>query len=214
MALDLDTVHDILSQQREKSPDELESFFLQFEDFWERKLWHELTNALLEFFRLPESASQRKILYDTFIDSFAEKINQLRLVTLGLSAASQCKGITALLDLMVQKYSSQSVQDDQSRLSFISSLASKVNKPDSQDAFVYATVAEANIKLQLGDTVGAREKLDGSEKILELFDSVETIVHASFYRVNAEYHKVTNIPPEAKIPSKFSSGQAGICCLL
>lgn len=97
MALDLDTVHDILSQQREKAPDELVDFFLQFEDFWERKLWHELTNALLEFFDLSESAPQRKTLFDTFINTFAEKINQLKLVNLGLSAASQCKGTMTFL---------------------------------------------------------------------------------------------------------------------
>ena len=98
MAFNFDTVHDLLSQEREKLPDELEHFFLQFEDFWERKLWHELTNALLEFFELPESITQRKTLYDTFISSFAEKINQLKLVTLGLSAASQCKGTLVVLD--------------------------------------------------------------------------------------------------------------------
>lgn len=37
---------------------------------------------------------------------------------------------------------------------------------------------------------GARKDLDKSEKILDGFDSVETIVHAAFYRVNAEYYQV------------------------
>ena len=62
MALDPEKVHDLLTDQREKSPEELEHFFLRFEDLWERKLWHELTNALLEFYELPESAPQRIIL--------------------------------------------------------------------------------------------------------------------------------------------------------
>ena len=85
------------------------------------------------------------------------------------------------------------MQDDSSRLSFVSALAGRVNKPESQDAFVYATIAEADIKLQLGDTIGARDKLDMSEKVLDSFDSVESVVHASFYRVNAGYHKVSNL---------------------
>lgn len=38
----------------------------------------------------------------------------------------------------------------------------------------------------------AREKLDQAEKSLDQFDMVETIVHASFYRVNADYFQVKN----------------------
>ena len=100
MALDSEKIHDLLTDQREKSSVELEPFFLQFEDLWERKLWHELTSTLLEFYELPESAPQRIILYDTFVNNFAGKINQLRLVTLGLSAASQYKGIATLFGLL------------------------------------------------------------------------------------------------------------------
>jgi hypothetical protein len=64
-------------------------------------------------------------------------------------------------------------------------VANKVNNPNSQDAYVYATVAVATVKLELKDLEGARKDLDYSEKILDGFDSVETIVHAAFYRVNA-----------------------------
>lgn len=44
------------------------------------------------------------------------------------------------------------------------------------------------MKLELDDKDGARKDLDKSEKILDGFDSVETIVHAAFYRVNAEFY--------------------------
>lgn len=74
-------------------------------------------------------------------------------------------------------------------------MAEKVNNPNSQDAYVYATVAVATVKLELKDMEGARKDLDKSEKILDNFDSVETIVHAAFYRVNAEYYQVFTITP-------------------
>lgn len=90
--MDIDTIPNLLVEQREVAPEELQHYFLDFEDFWERKLWHELTNSLVEFFQQDKSAAQRLPLYNTFIKSFAEKINQLKLVTLGLSTASQCKG--------------------------------------------------------------------------------------------------------------------------
>lgn len=84
--------------------------------------------------------------------------------------------------------------DDHERLTFLASLASKVNKPQSQDAFVYATVAVARVKLQLQDYDGARKDLDQAEHILDSFDSVETVVHASFYRVNADFYHVNSLP--------------------
>jgi 26S proteasome regulatory subunit N9 len=55
-------------------------------------------------------------------------------------------------------------------------------------------VAVATVKLELKDLEGTRKDLDKSEKILDGFDSVETIVHAAFYRVNAEYYQVCQCP--------------------
>jgi 26S proteasome regulatory subunit N9 len=43
--------------------------------------------------------------------------------------------------------------------------------------------------MALGDFEGARKDLDKAEAILDSFDSVETVVHASFYRVNANYYQ-------------------------
>ncbi|KAE9369610.1 PCI-domain-containing protein [Stipitochalara longipes BDJ] len=168
--MNIDTIPDFLAEQRDAAPAELQHLFLSFEDLWERKLWHQLTDALIEFFNHKESAHQRLPFYKTFILTFADKINQLKLVTLALCAASQCR-------------------DSQERLSFLEAVAKKVNNPNSQDAYVYATVAVATVKLELKDLEGARKDLDKSEKILDGFDSVETIVHAAFYRVNAEYYQ-------------------------
>ncbi|TGO18666.1 hypothetical protein BTUL_0008g00490 [Botrytis tulipae] len=168
--MNVDTIPDFLGEQRDAAPADLQHLFLSFEDLWEKKLWHQLTDTLVEFFNHKESASQRLPIYKTFILTFADKINQLKLVTLALSAASQCK-------------------DGSERLSFLEAVAKKVDNPNSQDAYVYATVAVATVKLELQDQDGARKDLDKSEKILDGFDSVETIVHAAFYRVNAEYYQ-------------------------
>lgn len=85
------------------------------------------------------------------------------------------------------------ISDSQERLTFLESVANKVNNPKSQDAYVYAIVAVAAVKLELKDLAGARADLDNAEKILDSFDSVETIVHAAFYRVNADYYQVNLI---------------------
>lgn len=81
--------------------------------------------------------------------------------------------------------------DDHERLTFLTSLVNRVNKPSSQDAFVYGTVALASVNLHLQNLEGARSELDRAEAILDGFDSVENVVHATFYRVNADYYHVS-----------------------
>ena len=85
-------VMDFLAEQRDAAPADVQHHFLAFEELYERQLWHQLTEALIEYFNLPESDPQRLVLYKTFVLKFAKKINQLKLVTLALSAASTCKG--------------------------------------------------------------------------------------------------------------------------
>ena len=86
------------------------------------------------------------------------------------------------------------LKDDLERLAFLTDLTKKVNKPASQDAYVYALVAASEVKLRLEDLPGARKDLDIAESRLETFDSVETEVHATFYRTNASYYQVRSLP--------------------
>lgn len=74
---------------------------------------------------------------------------------------------------------------DEERLKFLRKVTDKVNQPASQDAFVYSSVAMADVKLRLHDLDGARQDLDKASNILDTFDSVETEVHAAFYKTNA-----------------------------
>ncbi|KAF5251923.1 hypothetical protein FANTH_3105 [Fusarium anthophilum] len=164
-----ETISDFLAEQRDEAPEELQPLILDFENFWERKLWHQLTDALVEFFSHPESAPQRLPFYRVFILKFADKINQLKLVDLALKAATEC--------------------EDEQRLSFLQSVAKKVDNENSQDAYVYALVAVAQAKLDLEELDSARKDLDTAERILDSFDSVENVVHAAFYDANAIYYQ-------------------------
>ena len=94
--MDPEVISNFLSEQREAAPEDLQQNFLTIEDYWDRKLWHQLTDVLVELFNIPASASQRLSLFRKFILSFAEKINQLKFVSLGLLAASQCRGLYIL----------------------------------------------------------------------------------------------------------------------
>jgi 26S proteasome regulatory subunit N9 len=98
--------------------------------------------------------------------------------------------------------------DDQDRLRFLSTLAKKVDKPKSQDAYVYAITEVASVKLRLDDSEGARKDLDRAETLLENFDSVETVVHASFYRVNADYYQA-----KAEFASYYKNALLYLACV-
>jgi 26S proteasome regulatory subunit N9 len=165
-----DAIPDFLAEQRDEAPEELQPLVLDFENFWERKLWHQLTDALVKFFSHEDSAPQRLAFYKVFILKFADKINQLKLVDLALKAAEQC-------------------DSNEERLAFLQAVAKKVDNENSQDALVFASVEVARVKLSLGDLDGARKDLDAAERILDSFDSVETVVHAAFYDANASYYQ-------------------------
>lgn len=90
--MDNEKISDFLSEQRDAAPDSLQHYFLSFEDYWERKLWHELTDTLVEFYNDQQSAAQRIPIFENFVKAFADKINQLKLVKLGLSTAAQYEG--------------------------------------------------------------------------------------------------------------------------
>ena len=90
--MDNEKVGSFLSKQREQADDDVQHFFMQFEDFWERKLWHELTDTLVEFYDTKQSEAQRIPIFDNFVKAFADKINQLKLVKLGLNTAAQYDG--------------------------------------------------------------------------------------------------------------------------
>lgn len=93
-------ISDFLAEQLQQAPEQCQPFFLSFEDYWERKLWHQLTDTLIDFFRLPESAPQRLAIFKTFVLSFADRINQLKFVSLGLMASTECAGWFVMLDVM------------------------------------------------------------------------------------------------------------------
>ncbi|KAF2862199.1 PCI-domain-containing protein [Piedraia hortae CBS 480.64] len=169
--MDNEKISSFLAEQRDNAPQELQHYFLTFEDCWERKLWHELTAVLLRYYQEAQSVRQRIPVYENFVKTFGDKLNQLKLVEIGLKAASQLQG--------------------EQRLAFLRQLTARVNKPASQDAYVFALTHVARTLLQLGQKKEARAELDECERILDSFDSVEAIVHAAFYKTSADYHKVS-----------------------
>lgn len=80
--------------------------------------------------------------------------------------------------------------DLQESVNFLNEIINKADTPETKDVYVLAAMESAQFKLKLNQVDEVKKAIDASEKILDGFDSVETVIYASFYRVSAEYYKV------------------------
>ncbi|ORX47061.1 PCI-domain-containing protein [Hesseltinella vesiculosa] len=169
MEVDFD-VPKFLMDERKKAPANLQHYFTTFEDLYERKLWHQLTEQVLALFKQPESGPLQVAVYQQFVAEWESKINRLSLVTIALQAARQLK-------------------DAQASVDFLQHIISKMDTSESQDVYVLAVMEAAHFQLMLGQVDQVKKVMESSEKILDGFDSVETEIYASFYRVSADFYK-------------------------
>lgn len=184
MDVDID-IPSFLREARIAAPASLQGSILQMEEMWERRLWHQLTLELEKFFGDPPSTGLRMRMFKDFVGTFEKNINQLKLVGLALLAKNECKSLSLrLINFNV---------DTNEAYEFMTNIAERVNTPETQDAYVYALVETASIKLSLGEGDAARKELDAASKILDTFDSIDTSIHAAFYRVNADYFSVYSL---------------------
>ncbi|KAI8323173.1 PCI-domain-containing protein [Martensiomyces pterosporus] len=149
---------------------ELGHCFSEFEDLYERKLWHQLTQQVEKFINIPEAAQYRIDLYNIFVRDWQKNMNKVKLVLFALAAARQYNSIQAASE-------------------FMAGIAEEVNKPESQEAYALASLESAHFRLLLNDLEWTRETLHKCEKLIESFTQVDPVIYASFYRVCADYYK-------------------------
>ncbi|KAF9410923.1 26S proteasome regulatory subunit [Podila epigama] len=170
MEIDSD-IPQLLATQKRQAPAALQKYYDTFEELYERKLWHQLTLAVEEFVSKPESGPFQVALFQNFISDWESKMSQLKLVTLGVSAARQ-------------------IADHKEAQQFLKKLTEKVNNDDTREAYVLAKTETAHFGLLLGDLDSTKKDLEESSKYLDNFDSVDPQINASFLRVSADYYKI------------------------
>lgn len=153
-------------------PSELHSFYEAFRDLREKRLWYQLTLRVEEFLRHPAS-QQRPLhidLFEQFIRSFAQYVSPLKYASFGVIVSRQ-------------------YEDASDALAFLQKLAAEFDKPDTQEAHVLLVMEAAHFQLLLGDLNSTKAAMDKCAKLLDTFESVEPVVHATYYRVCGNYHK-------------------------
>ncbi|PPQ82776.1 hypothetical protein CVT25_009271 [Psilocybe cyanescens] len=151
------------------TPAELHPFFESFKALYTRKLWHQLTSKLFEFFDHPLSQGFRERVFELFVRDFEGKINQLRLAEMGVKVA-------------------RAIEQPKSA-TFLSSLLARIDGATAPEAHVILLTAIAQVKLLFNDQQAAKKDIDAAGALMEALDSVENGVNAAYYRVAADYWK-------------------------
>jgi 26S proteasome regulatory subunit N9 len=160
----------ILATFRVASDPDVTPILYAIEDLWERKLWHQLTMTLQEYYdHFKVTPTLRLRFFRQFVNLFHARINQRRLVAFGLAAAAGAR-------------------DSDEALTFLSDLASQVDNPENRDAFLFVQIELARVKICLEDLVGAKEQLDYASDNMNAFESIDEI-NALYYLAWAEYYK-------------------------
>ncbi|PAV15754.1 proteasome 26S subunit [Pyrrhoderma noxium] len=152
------------------TPQELHPFFEAFQSLHQRKLWHQLTQKLFEFFRHELSKPYRVDVFSRFVRDFEERLNPLKLVEMGV-------------------FVSKEIDNPATHLAFLTSLLSRIDIEKSPEAHILLLSSLAHAKLLYGDLEGTRSDIDNAWKVLDDLDGVDPSVNAGYYSVAADYYK-------------------------
>lgn len=188
--MDIDTdVSTVLAAIRQETDDpQIQEIMFQLEDYFERKLWNQLTLALQEFYDLPQSLLdqlQAKI-FNLFVSKCQSKLNYLRVIDFLLQTFQDPQECFEKL----QDLQANIVSDLQKRLSSrrLDDVDSTI---DNDEAVVYVRLQIARHALLLGDLSRAEEILDLVSNKFEttLQNDYSSKINAAFYLTKCQYHK-------------------------
>lgn len=194
-AMDIDSdISTVLATLRlETESEDIHSLLIQLEDYYERKLWHQLTLELERFYyTTPEVDSNLKFkIYELFISQFASNLNTIKVVDFLLNSygQSQEKTIDKLIELrknsiqgLKHEYNVKS-DEDKDYLKYI----------ENNDSIIYLNLQISRFYLKLGDYSKAETII---EKLSPKFDSTSNIifnqkVNSIYYLTKFEFYKYT-----------------------
>lgn len=183
------TVLITLREEIEPTDDqELIGAFYNLEDLYERKLWYQLSELLSNnVYKNSNSQPIRLRLYDNFIQTFSDKLNQLKVVEFllgsieGLGPEDSLEQLDSLKEQITSfgyKKSKKSVEED-------------ISDNEVLQALIFVESETARIKLELGLVDEASAMTDEVQKKIDTLNtSVDNRVNASYYRTNAELMKI------------------------
>ncbi|CAK9298054.1 unnamed protein product [Gordionus sp. m RMFG-2023] len=156
-----------VNEQKKKYPS-LHKEWEILEEFYEKKLWHQLTLKLEDFIRNEHFVSNGGLvdLYEKFIFEFENRISSLVLIKLAIEISVEIK-------------------DTEERIKFLQKIKDKVSLNKEADALAYTALG--HIYLTRKDYSKTKELLDKAEEMLDKLNGISP-VHCELYRLSSEYY--------------------------
>mmetsp|Transcript_1903 Transcript_1903/g.5944 ORF Transcript_1903/g.5944 Transcript_1903/m.5944 type:complete len:388 (+) Transcript_1903:86-1249(+) len=159
---------------------ELSETYGRFASLYDRKLWHQLSDGLEVLVKgAPSSISFEALaeLYQEFVASFADKLNQIKVVELA-----------SLI--------SRGLADTKVGFEFLKLALDKPHVKADEEANAFAACELAVFHLEFDEEASAKNAIANARLLVNGRSQLSRPVYSSFYRLVAKYHKV-NGPPEA-----------------
>lgn len=194
----------------------LKTKYTEFLDLYTQKLWHQLTSKVIHFsaehsqrelFFTPASAAAATTattattttttilvadLYTNFVARFAEKINQLSLVTIALAASVQMPVLEDRVALFSALCDSKALQKDPAATVY--ALAAKgrayvaIARREGGNGAASSVTSRAAKAAVRASLIEARAAMDQAQELIETkVVGLQTVVFAEFYRLGLEY---------------------------
>lgn len=189
MAIDND-VSTVLSTLRlETESSDLIHIIYQLEDFYERKLWNQLTLALEELYSFPESKNNgfRSKIFTQFLSTFQKNLNPIKIVDFLLQSFEEPQQCLDQLQVLKTSMVAELTKKLSSRK--LDNLDEIIN---NEDFIVYINLQIARYSLLLNDLSQAEDILESLTSKFEstLQNEYSSQINAAYYLTRCQYYKI------------------------
>lgn len=172
---------------------DLVNVLYQLEDFYERKLWHQLTLALDDFYALPETPGSglRTKIYDLFVAQFQQKVNSIKVVDFLLLAYARSSTETVDKLVVLREAFIRQLKAERSTYKEVEALEDAIQ---NDEAVIYANLHLARHYLLANRVAEAETLLDAISVKFDLSLNFENDfsakINAAYYLTKCQYFKL------------------------
>eukprot|EP01025_Chloroclados_australasicus_P063171 TRINITY_DN833_c0_g1_i1.p1 TRINITY_DN833_c0_g1~~TRINITY_DN833_c0_g1_i1.p1 ORF type:complete len:387 (+),score=51.40 TRINITY_DN833_c0_g1_i1:99-1259(+) len=164
---------EFLESVQVKHPD-ISPIVKDFSELYTRRLWHQLTEKILESLPELEKTSILPVLYHEFIQDFAHKINLLKLAYIAVRVSNQFSDTVAAIEFLT---------------GVVESLESGQTPSQTQQPILFINMQIAQFRLKLGQTNNVKEMIESALSDFSNITDVDPNVGASVYYASSLLHK-------------------------
>ncbi|GIY35425.1 26S proteasome non-ATPase regulatory subunit 13 [Caerostris extrusa] len=159
----------LTAQQTQENPEKAQEW-AKMEEYYNKKLWHQLTLQLSTLVKDPSMQEGKALveLYENFLADFENKINPLSLVE-------------------ILKFVVKQIDEYEKKVDFMTKTKEKVK--GNTEAVVLCNIILGLLKLEHNDLDSVKKILEETQEMIDAMDGIST-VHGRYYQLSSNYHQI------------------------